>query len=94
MIISQRWTAITAGLLLVLLTLWLGSPWNGVPVIHSILGRWAWLTSRRPFFGAGQSLSLAASSQVVLAVVLLTLLVAALPRVPISRVRTVSAEDA
>jgi hypothetical protein len=74
------------GLLLVLLTLWLGSPWSGVPVVDSVLDHWMSLTSRAGSDG-GAPLSAAASAQVGLAVVLLTLLVAAMPRLSISRAR-------
>jgi hypothetical protein len=81
-----RWTRAgrvlgIVGLLLTLLTFWLGAPWNGVPVIDTLINRWQWLTSQRPLFGVDQDLSAAASVQVMLAAVLLVLLVAALPRI-------------
>jgi len=68
-----------AGLSLVLASLWLTAPWYGVPVVHSIVGRWEWLTEARPFFGADLPLSAAASAQVLLAIVLIVLVAAALP---------------
>jgi hypothetical protein len=70
-----------AGLLLVLSTLWLGAYWKGVPLVATLIGRWEWLTSRRPFFGADETLTAGASAQVVLAVILLVLLVAVLPSI-------------
>lgn len=81
-----RWTRGTHllgafGLLFVLSTLWLGAYWNGVPVVGSLIARWEWLTSRRPFFGPDETLTVAASAQVVLAVILLALLVAVLPTI-------------
>jgi hypothetical protein len=82
-----RWTRAgrvlgATGLLLTLLTLWLGAPWKGVPVIDTLISRWQWLTSQRPLFGADQPLSAAASAQLMLAAVLLVLLVASMPRIP------------
>jgi hypothetical protein len=71
-------------LLLMLLTLWLGAPWSGVPVVDTLLRRWEWLTSQRPGFGADQPLSAFASAQTFLAIVLLFLFVAVSPRLPVS----------
>ncbi len=72
------------GLLLVLLTLWLGALWAGVPIVDTLMSRWRWLTNERPFFGVDRPLSAVASAQVMLAVVLLTLL-AATPEIAIRR---------
>jgi hypothetical protein len=74
------------GLVFVLLTLWLGAPWSGVPVVETLMSRWQWLTSRRPFSGVAQPLSSAASAQVVLAIVMIAAL-AAVARVVIRRAR-------
>jgi glycosyl transferase family 87 len=71
------------GLLFVLSTLWLGAYWNGVPLVDTLIARWEWLTSQRPFFGADKTLTADASAQVVLAVVLIALLVAVLPTISI-----------
>jgi hypothetical protein len=83
-----RWTRAwqplgVTGLLFVLSTIWLGAYWTGVPIVDTLIARWAWLTSRRPFFGADEILNADAAAQVVLAVVLLTLLVAVLPTISI-----------
>jgi hypothetical protein len=67
------------GMLFVLLTLWLGAYWTSVPVIGAVIVRWEWLTSRRPFFGADQTLTASTTAQIVLAVVLLALLLASFP---------------
>ncbi len=75
---ARRATAIV-GLSLLLLALWLGAPWAGVPVVSTLLHGWQWLTSRRPFVGVDQSLSAATSVQVTLALVLLALLLSQIP---------------
>ncbi|MBV8480600.1 MAG: DUF2029 domain-containing protein [Actinobacteria bacterium] len=95
-----RWTRARralgfAGVVLVQLTLWLGAPWFGVPVVHTLIDRWLWLTSRRPFVGADQPLSAAVGAQALLGIVLVTLLVAAtLPRLsPLRKHATRDSEE-
>jgi len=78
-----RWTRETRALaittlVLVLATLWLASPWTGVPVVGWIVSSWEYVTAFRPL-AHYRSLSAAATAQLLLAAGLLAGLVATLP---------------
>jgi Glycosyltransferase family 87 len=77
------------GLGLVMASLWLTAPWNGVPFVHWATDRWDWLTRQRPLVGADLGLSAGASAQLLLAIVLVVLAAAALPalRLPLQSIR-------
>jgi hypothetical protein len=80
----ERHAAAVATLMLVLATLWLASPWTGVPVVGGIVSGWEYVTAFRPL-AQYRSLSAAATAQLLLAAGLLAGIVATLPRVALRR---------